>query len=38
MMDMDYAAYPALAGMLESKYAMLADRIARLRGALERMA
>ena len=37
MMDMDYVAYPSLAGILEDKYRMLADWIARFRVALEGM-
>ncbi len=37
MMDMDYVAYPSLAGILEDKHRRLADWIARFRLALERM-
>jgi ADP-heptose:LPS heptosyltransferase len=38
MMDMDYATYPMLAGILETKYGLLADWIARFRAALRGMA
>ncbi|MBW8888137.1 MAG: glycosyltransferase family 9 protein [Fibrobacteres bacterium] len=34
MMDMDYVAYPSLAGILEEKYRMLADWLARFRATL----
>jgi len=37
MMDMDYVAYPSLAGILEDKYRMLAEWIARFRAALQGM-
>lgn len=38
MMDMDYPTYPDLAGILEGKYRLLADWIARFRAALQGMA
>ena len=38
MMDMDYAAYPALARILEDKYRGLREWIARFRASLENMA
>lgn len=38
MMDMDYATYPMLAEILEGKYAMLADWVARFRASLARLA
>lgn len=38
MMDMDYEGYPALAGVLEGKYRMLAEWIGRFRAALAAMA
>jgi len=37
MMDLDYVPYPAMAGILEDKYRMLADRLARFRAVLESM-
>lgn len=37
MMDMDYATYPMLAEILEGKYRMLADWIARFRATLARL-
>jgi hypothetical protein len=37
MMDMDYATYPMLAEILEGKYRMLADWIARFRATLVRL-
>jgi hypothetical protein len=38
MMDMDYAAYPELADILEAKYRKLAEQVAGFRKALERLA
>jgi hypothetical protein len=36
-MDMDYAAYPAMAGILEAKYRKLAEQVAAFRAALIRL-
>ncbi len=38
MMDMDYATYPALAGILEEKYRMLTDWAGRIDATLTRLA
>jgi hypothetical protein len=38
MMDMDYAAYPELAAILEAKYRKLAEQVAGFRKALDRLA
>jgi ADP-heptose:LPS heptosyltransferase len=37
MMDMDYATYPALSGILEEKYRMLADWAGRFESTLRRL-